>query len=220
MLRVVQVRRLIAAGTWLATTAAATALVWAATSVVAADVTDRPAAVLPHREVVIALQTGSPAVDTAPAVTAPPSPTTTAPAPARTAAQNQPQQPQNQASGPTTVPSSTVPAPVAVPTPPPTNPPSADPPAAAQPSRDSTGTYATAGGTVTVACSGYLIRLIAATPSDGYAVDVLDRGPATVDVHFTGRGEEIRVRAVCFGGAPIRIPDQHNGTTTTTSRRD
>lgn len=217
MLRRVQVRRLIAAGTWLATTAAATALVWAATSVVAADVTDRPAAVVPHREVVMALQTESPGVDTAPAVPAPPSTTTTAPAPAPTAAQNRPQQPQNPASGPTSTPPSTVPAPA--PTPPTTSPSPVNPPAAAQPSPDPTGTYATAGGTVTVACNGYVIGLIAATPTDGYAVDVLDRGPGTVDVHFSGRGEEIRVRAVCFNGAPVRIPDQHNGSTTPVSRR-
>lgn len=215
MLRKVQVRRLIASGTWLATTAAATALVWAATSVVVADVTDRPAAVLPHREVVIALQTGSPAADTAPAVTVAPTPTTTVPRPAPD--QDRPAQPLIPDSGPTSVPPPTVPPPP--PTPPPTNPPPVNPAAPAQPSPNPVATYSTAGGTVTVACSGYFIRLISATPTDGYAVDVLDRGPATVDVHFTGRGQEIQVRVVCLGGGPIRIPDQHRAPTTTVPSR-
>ena len=208
-------RRLIASGTWLATTAAATAMVWAATSVVAADVTDRPAAVLPQRQVVIALQTGSEA-DTAPAVTAAPTSTTTAPAPAQQP-RNQSPQPPDTVPAPTFTPPSTLPPPD--PTPSPTVPPPVTPPPTTQPSPNPTATYSTAGGTVTATCSGYFIRLVSATPTDGYAVEVLDRGPATVDVHFTGRGAEIQVRVVCFGGAPLRIPDQHKDASTTTTRR-
>ena len=177
-------RRLIASGTWLATTAAATAMVWAATSVVAADVTDRPAAVLPHRQVVIALQTGSEA-DTAPAVTAAPTSTTTAPAPAPPP-RNQSSQPPDTVPAPTFTPPSTLPPPD--PTPPPTVPPPVTPPPTTQPSPNPTATFSTAGGTVTATCSGYFIRLVSATPTDGYAVEVLDRGQSTVDVNFTGRG--------------------------------
>jgi len=39
-------------------TVGSTALVWAATSIVAADVTDRPAAVVAHHDVVSALASG------------------------------------------------------------------------------------------------------------------------------------------------------------------
>src|SRR5947209_419700 len=41
-------RRLFAVGLWLCVTAAATTIVWAGTSTVAADLTDRPAPVVPH----------------------------------------------------------------------------------------------------------------------------------------------------------------------------
>lgn len=207
MLGSVQLRRLIATGTWLATTAAATTMVWMATSVVAADVTDRPARVVARADVVVALKTGAPGADTTPAVTAATAPTSTVPrrrpsrvvpvppAPGRPTTEPPPQEPE-----PTTTPTlPPVTAPPAPPSPPPTTQPSPNPVAA----------FATAGGTVTVACNGYLIRLVTATPGDGYSVDVLDRGPATVDVHFTGSDGEVRVRVVCFGGGPIRIPDQH-----------
>ncbi|MDQ3573996.1 MAG: hypothetical protein M3404_03625, partial [Actinomycetota bacterium] len=56
--------RLLAAGLWLTVTLASTALVWTATSVVAADVTDRPASVLAHEDVVNELESGSAATPT------------------------------------------------------------------------------------------------------------------------------------------------------------
>lgn len=208
----VQVRRLLTAGTWLATTVGATGLVWTATSVVAGDVTDRPAPVIAHREVLQALQVESLGARTTttvatarpptsnvarvPAPTAPVGGPTTAPAPEPSATLPPPL--------PTTTTTSTA---TVAPTSPPTTPRPINP----------TATTSTAGGVVTASCSGYFIRLVAATPADGYAVDVLDRGPATVDVHFVGpaEAEEIRVRLVCFDGRPIRIPDQHQGPGTT-----
>ncbi|MDP9074733.1 MAG: hypothetical protein M3N98_11270, partial [Actinomycetota bacterium] len=55
------IRRLFGVGLWLLTTVAATAMVWTATSVVAADVTDHPAPVVAHRDVVSALSGSAPA---------------------------------------------------------------------------------------------------------------------------------------------------------------
>lgn len=176
-------------------------MVWAATSVVAGDVTDRPAPVVAHREVVQALAATPSTTSTTPAVTAPTSPRPTVPQrPTQAVPVEGPSQPQGPGPG-TTLPSPTT---TTVPTtastaPPPTTAPPIDP----------TATFSTAGGVVTATCSGYFIRLVSATPTDGYAVQVLDRGPATVDVHFTGSGDEVRVRLVCFGGRPTRIPDQH-----------
>ena len=56
---------------------------------------------------------------------------------------------------------------------------------------------------VRVACSGFLIELISAIPSSGYAVNVVSAGPANVDVRFFGPGPDLSVKAVCFN-QPIR----------------
>lgn len=56
---------------------------------------------------------------------------------------------------------------------------------------------------VRVACNGFLIQLISAIPSNGYAVNVLAAGPGNVDVRFVGSGRDVSVKAVCFG-QPIR----------------
>ncbi|MGH9281356.1 MAG: hypothetical protein ACRD0S_00300 [Acidimicrobiales bacterium] len=196
-----QVRRLLTAGIWLATTAAATAMVWTATSVVAGDVTDRPPTVVAPREVAQALREEVTPAGTAPPASAPGSPTST------TSRPPEPPPPpvgatQSQAPAPTLPPStaSTTTTTTTLPGPTTTLPPAPDP----------TATFSTSGGVVTAACSGFFIRLVAATPADGYAVEVLDRGPASVHAHFVRRaGQDVRVRLVCFGGRPIRIPDQH-----------
>jgi hypothetical protein len=66
-----------------------------------------------------------------------------------------------------------------------------------------------------VACDGaFLIHLISATPTDGYAVAVLSRGPANVEVHFVRPGQDVSVKAVCFG-QPIRYYDAPPTTRTT-----
>ena len=203
---------MLTAGIWLATTVAATAMVWTATSVVAGDVTDRPAPVVAPREVVQALAEVTPDPGTGPPPSTAPDPTpTTTPRTRPTAPPSQP------APGAATT----------LPPPPPSTtttttaaPASTPPPTTAPPAPDPTATYSTEGGVVTASCSGFFIRLVAATPTDGYAVEVLDRGPASVHVHFVGRGhEESRVRLVCFGGRPIRVPDQHEEQTGTTVPR-
>ena len=203
-----RVRRYLTAGIWLATTVGATALVWTATSVVAGDVTDRPAPVLAQREVVQALQVDPPGDRTTTTVTTPRTPTSTV---ARSAAPTpplvgpvQPPAPEAGAALPPPPPATSTTT-ASLPTANPTTPPTTARPV------DPTATFSTAGGVVTSSCTGYFIRLVAATPTDGYAAEVLDRGPATVDVHFVGPAEteEIRVRLVCLGGGPIRVPDQH-----------
>ena len=64
-------------------------------------------------------------------------------------------------------------------------------------------TYSTRGGLVRVTCTAVVIELVSAIPSNGYSVAVAARGPATVDVRFSGSGREESVKAVCFG-SPIR----------------
>jgi hypothetical protein len=61
---------------------------------------------------------------------------------------------------------------------------------------------------VRVACNGFFIDLISAIPGNGYAVHVLAAGPANVDVHFVGSGQDVSVKAVCFG-QPVRYYDQN-----------
>jgi len=56
---------------------------------------------------------------------------------------------------------------------------------------------------VRVACNGFLIELISAIPNSGYTVNVIAGGPGNVDVHFVGSGQDLVVRAFCFGD-PIR----------------
>jgi hypothetical protein len=59
-----------------------------------------------------------------------------------------------------------------------------------------------------VACNGFFIDLISAIPNSGYAVHVVAGGPANVDVHFVRTGQDLSVKAVCFG-QPIRYYDQN-----------
>ena len=179
--------RLFAVGLWLVATLISTAIVWTATSTVAADVTDRPAPVVPRRDVVSQLAT-VPATAT----------TTTQPAPTSTTRVRTtvpPNPPTTASAPPTTRPaaaSTTVAAPPPVTTPPTTQ-------APARP----TATYPTAGGVVRVACDGLLIQLLSATPADGWSAVVVARGPVTVEVRFVRFAQVVTVKVVCFG-QPIR----------------
>ncbi|MGI8776960.1 MAG: hypothetical protein ACR2LJ_06140 [Acidimicrobiales bacterium] len=197
-------RRLLAVGLWLCVTAAATAIVWAGTSTVAADLTDRPAPVVAHRDVVSALESGASDADTAPGIGVPDTkaPTSTVPADGGGSASAAPLAP---APGPTPSPGPTTTMPVA-PSPAPATGGSASPPTTPPP-RPHTATYSTTGGVVTVACTNYFfIRLLSATPSNGYSVDVVTPGPAFVEVHFVRAGQDVAVRAFCLG-EPTRIYD-------------
>lgn len=190
-------------------------MIWTATSVVAADVTDRPPSVLAHHEVVSDLESALSAPTTTPTGTGPATdrPTATVPAgdpgtvPGGADAPMPPAPPSR-----TPTPSVTV-APFSPPTTTATNPPAPlpdarpDSPPTTQPPSRPTATYSTIGGVVRVACSGIFIDLVSAIPRNGYAVDVVAGGPANVDVRFVGAGEDVSVKAVCFG-QPIRYYDQ------------
>jgi hypothetical protein len=179
--------RLFAVGLWLVATLISTAIVWTATSTVAADVTDRPAPVVPRRDVVSALATVPPTTTT----TRPPATTTTTRVVRTTVARN----------SPTTAPPppTTRPAPVTTVT---TPQPAATTPTTQAPTGP-TATYPTVGGVVRVVCDGILIHLLSATPADGWSAMVVTGGPLAVEVRFLRLGQVATVKAVCFG-QPIR----------------
>lgn len=199
------VRRFFAVGLWLCVTASATAIVWAGTSSVASNLTDRPAPVVAHRDVVSALQSGSSEVETTPGISstsAGNSPTTLPPDGGGSAVAD-PDAPV--ASGPEA--SDTVVATTIAPASPPAVPPvvGPSPPTTLAPS-PSTAAYSTPGGVVTVSCRGfgnYFIELVSAAPSNGYAVNVVSAGPYYVEVHFVRPGRDEPLWAYCFG-QPIR----------------
>lgn len=202
------VRRLFAVGVWLCVTASATAVVWAGTSTVAASLTDRPAPVVAHRDVVIALESGAPGAGTTPGITTPDasSPPPTVASAATGAGRGAPQPPLAGPAGSRTLGPEVAPtvAPAAVPaTPPTTQPPR---PPTSQPPQRPTATYSTAGGDVTVACKGYVIDLVSATPNKGWAVDVVTAGPYYVEVHFLRGGQDEPLWAYCLGD-PVRAYD-------------
>ena len=206
--------RLFALALWLAATVASTAMVWAATSIVAADVTDRPAPVVAHDEVVSELEAGSSVIGTTttsttqavggPAPTAPPSGQASAAAGPSLPLPDAPPSRVPHAGvtvAPAAPPTRTLTTPAAggaaVPTPGPVSP--ASPPVGSRPSA----TYSTDGGVVTVECTGVFIDLVSAIPSNGYTANVVADGPENVHVRFVGSGQELSVKAVC-SGEPIR----------------
>ena len=206
--RVVVVPRLVGAGLWLVATVAATAMVWAATSLVAADVTDRPATVLAHHDVVSELESGTSAAETPPTTAArkAESPAPTVASPGRPRARGNPSPPAPAAPPAAAPQAPPPPTPAAAPVSPP-DPPSGSttPPAPERPSA----TYSTIGGVVRVACNGnFFIDLVSAIPANGYAVHVVAGGPANVEVHFLRSGQDVSVKAVCFG-QPIRYYDDN-----------
>ena len=194
------VHRLFAVGLWVVVTASATAIVWAATSTVAADLTDRPAPFVAHSDVVTELESGAPQTETDPGITisapgapAPAAPDRSSPAPATRG-------PEVAApAAPAASPPAGTPAvpPAVTPTTQPPSPPTTEGP------RRPTATYSTAGGVATVACDGFLIQLVSATPNNGYAVNVVSGGPYYVEVHFVGRGQDAPLWAFCLN-QPIR----------------
>jgi hypothetical protein len=197
------VRRYFAAGIWLVLTITATFIVWTAVSVVAADVTDRPAPVVAHRDVIVALAgSNAPTTTTTATTVAPPPPRTT---------------PTTTGSPATTAPATTVPSglpgtpsgPVVTTTipPPPTTKAPAHPVApttTVAPPVGGTATYSTDGGVVAVACTGFsTIRLVAALPNDGYQAVVISTGPTFVAVNFANGARNRLVGAACAFGVPF-----------------
>ncbi len=207
-----QLPRLFATGLWLTATGVSTFIVWTATSIVAADVTDRPAPVVGHDDVVSELQSGSSTVQAAP-TTAPKALGSTStvpvqvrgPVPVSPSGAVPPAPPSPTRQPAVTIAPLSPPATAAAPGSPPTTRPAS--PTTTAPPRPTT-TYSTSGGVVRVACNGsFIIELVSAVPSNGYSVKVNARGPGNVDVHFVRSGEDVSVKAVCFG-QPIRYYDQ------------
>jgi len=67
------------------------------------------------------------------------------------------------------------------------------------------GTWTGASGKVTARCTDGAISLVAATPSDGFGVDVKDRGPTQLLLEFERKDAEgeSHVRATCVDGSPV-----------------
>ncbi len=195
-------RRFFAVGLWLAVTAAATAIVWAGTSTVAADLTDRPAPLVAHHDVVSALESGTTGAETAPGISTPEAnrPAPTVPPDAAGAATGAPAAAVPQSPAAASSPDApAVPGPVAPPATGPTSPPTTQAPPR------STATYSTAGGVVTVACkNSFFIELVSATPTNGYTAKVVNGGPFYVEVHFVRVGRDEPVWAFCAGGVPVQ----------------
>lgn len=192
-------RRSFAFGLWLAVTLTATAIVWTAVGVVAADVTDRPAPVVAHRDVVVALADSSPVPPTARTTTTTVKPVPTSPPAAARATTVAPR-------SSTTLPpfAPFVPGVTTTKVPPTTIKPVVVPPPTTQPPTPTT-SYSTRGGVVTVACtSPFTVRLVSATPNDGFLVIVANAGPGQVEVNFLSRSQALKVSAVCFFGKPVK----------------
>jgi hypothetical protein len=194
---------------WLILTLAATVIVWEAVSVVAADVTDRPAPVVAQHEVAVALKNGSSTTILAPLT--PPNTAATVSLP-----------PTSRGVTPTTAPR-TVTTPITASAAPPTTAapvttttttspprPAATPPTTAVPT-GARATYSTGGGVVTVACTGVSsIELVAAVPFDGYQALVFSGGPNFVALSFVnGSGGNFPVGASCAFGQPFQF--QYSG---------
>lgn len=186
--------RLFTTALWLVATMVSTGIVWTATSRVAADVTDRPAPVVPRREVISQLESEAAQASSTTTSTRAPTPTTT-----RTPT-TVPRNP------PVTTPSPATTRPAPTPASPSTTvaarPPVIAPTTTQAPSRP-TATYSTSGGVVRVACDGFFIQLLSATPADGWSTTVVAGGPVNVDVHFVRLGQDVSVKVICFG-QPIR----------------
>ncbi len=71
-------------------------------------------------------------------------------------------------------------------------------------------TWTGASGKVTARCKDEDISLVAATPSDGFRVEVKDRGPAQLLLEFERKddaGGESYIRATCLDGSPVFAKD-------------
>ena len=63
-------------------------------------------------------------------------------------------------------------------------------------------TLSSTGGTVAVECTGSeTVRMLYATPANGWRITVESRGPDDVEVEFVRGDSELRTRAGCDGGA-------------------
>ena len=67
-----------------------------------------------------------------------------------------------------------------------------------------------AAGTVVARCTGSSVTLQSATPTDGWGIEVKERGPREIEVEFEQNGESegrTRVEGGCAGGVPRFVVD-------------
>jgi hypothetical protein len=157
---------------WLAATALGGVITWSAVTVVAGARGDAAPGVVSQAAVTAQLADATAGV---------PADGSTTPSPSGTAA-----------------PPATGPTPTADPAVTPAPAPAPAPATAAEVAR----TWDVTGGQVAAACAGSAIRLLYATPTDGWTVLVEGTGPQEVDVRFTRDGARTRVRAECVAGTP------------------
>jgi len=191
-------------------TIVATAIVWEAVSVVASDVTDRPAPVVAQRDVVVALKNGSSTTTTVPTALSVAPRTVPATKPASGATFTVPTTPAVRTGPATASPGAATTTTVPVAPTPTTVPSRTTTPTTAAPA-GGTATYSTAGGVVAVACTGFnTIKLVAALPYDGFQAFVVSGGPQFVGVSFVGAGQNVPVGAACFFGQPFEVSRGHS----------
>jgi len=168
-------RRALVLAIWLVGTAAATTMALAATNLVGNRVTDAPRS-----------GSGSEvAAGSASTTSAAPSTTSTA-----TSVEVAPTTPPGTGTAPTSGPAATSPT-------------TAPPPPTTPPPTTTTGTFQSEGGTLGAACEGTAVRLVWASPKDGFAAEVHDSGPAELEVRFSSEEHESRVKVRCAAGAPM-----------------
>ena len=61
-------------------------------------------------------------------------------------------------------------------------------------------TYSTRGGAATVVCSGEVIHLVSSSPNSGFTMEVSDAGPGEVRVRFRSSSESYDIQANCSDG--------------------
>ena len=191
---------LVGVAVWLAVVTVVSVATWTVIDAAGRDVTARPAS-----DPAAARGLGSTG-----ATTSSPATTPTSSAATRTARPPRTRSPRATASPPTaaTAPTTAAPPPATTAAAPSRTPDPDPPPAPTARERTWTG----AAGTVTSRCVGSRISLVTATPSNGWRMEVDDRGPARVRVEFKTSGEseggedgedrEAEVRAECVGGSP------------------
>jgi hypothetical protein len=84
-------------------------------------------------------------------------------------------------------------------------PPTARPSTAPAAPAPATRTFTTAAGTVGVQCTGTALRLVYATPAQGWTLDERSVGGSEAEVRFRGAGSRLRVRLSCASGAPTLV---------------
>lgn len=64
--------------------------------------------------------------------------------------------------------------------------------------------FTSEGGSVVAQCTGSSVYLVSWSPSTGYRVGEVERGPASdVEARFEAEGHEVKIKVRCSGGRPV-----------------